>query len=302
MLKAFFKLKYNEHDINCPFCKNHVRVKYYSKTYHRVYLTCGHYINPFKGTPFFMTRIPLDKLWNFLKEFSSRSCSCAQAGRSLGISVMGAWYLLKRIREAMKIKNELGDTVWIDETFFGSPKKNARKQKLTEQEVEEYKKLQIKLPRIRKDLSKEKGVLFGISYGHYNYNIFQSKITCEGMKELKSFHLDEWERRWREILIPLQGKVKNVIHDGDPKLSKIIRSLGFNDYFVSHSKNKYVVFKDGIQISTNIIEGFFGRLKRSFNGLHTYASKKYLPLYINEFSWRSTIKGKTFEDFLHCFI
>ena len=51
---------------------------------------------------------------------------------------------------------------------------------------------------------------------------------------------------------------------------------------VRHSAGQYVVGA----IHTNTIEGFWSLLKRGIMGSYHKVSKDYLPLYINEFSWR----------------
>jgi transposase-like protein len=51
---------------------------------------------------------------------------------------------------------------------------------------------------------------------------------------------------------------------------------------VQHKKGEYVRG----QVHTNNIESFWSLLKRGIMGSFHHVSKKYLPLYLNEFSWR----------------
>ena len=51
---------------------------------------------------------------------------------------------------------------------------------------------------------------------------------------------------------------------------------------INHSDRVYV---RGI-VHTNSIEGFWALLKRGIMGTYHNVSKKYLPLYLNEFQWR----------------
>jgi transposase-like protein len=51
---------------------------------------------------------------------------------------------------------------------------------------------------------------------------------------------------------------------------------------VNHSSGEYVVGA----VHTNTIEGFWSLLKRGIMGSYHKVSKDYLPLYVNEFSWR----------------
>jgi transposase-like protein len=52
--------------------------------------------------------------------------------------------------------------------------------------------------------------------------------------------------------------------------------------FVNHRKGEYV---RGI-VHTNNIESFWALLKRGIIGTYHHVSKKYLPLYLNEFEFR----------------
>ncbi len=62
------------------------------------------------------------------------------------------------------------------------------------------------------------------------------------------------------------------------------RLLGRNlpHQVVRHSAGQYVVGA----VHTNTIEGFWSLLKRGIMGSYHKVSKDYLPLYMNEFSWR----------------
>jgi len=51
---------------------------------------------------------------------------------------------------------------------------------------------------------------------------------------------------------------------------------------VRHSAGQYVVGA----VHTQTIEGFWSLLKRGIMGSYHKISKDYLPLYVNEFSWR----------------
>ncbi len=54
------------------------------------------------------------------------------------------------------------------------------------------------------------------------------------------------------------------------------------DGIVRHSQGEYVRG----EVHTNNIESLWSLLKRGVIGTYHNVSKKYLPLYLNEFSWR----------------
>jgi len=63
--------------------------------------------------------------------------------------------------------------------------------------------------------------------------------------------------------------------------------LGYTHKRVNHLSKKYV---EG-EIHTNTIEGFWSQLKRSINGTYHAVSPKYLPSYVDEFSYRYDLRN-----------
>ncbi len=62
-----------------------------------------------------------------------------------------------------------------------------------------------------------------------------------------------------------------------------LRKHGFTQHqSVNHSHHQYVVGT----VHTNTIESFWSLLKRGIIGNYHHVSKEYLPLYLNEFSFR----------------
>ena len=51
---------------------------------------------------------------------------------------------------------------------------------------------------------------------------------------------------------------------------------------VNHTRGEYVRGS----VHTNNIESFWSLIKRGVIGTYHHVSKDYLPLYLNEFSWR----------------
>jgi transposase-like protein len=58
--------------------------------------------------------------------------------------------------------------------------------------------------------------------------------------------------------------------------------MGYRHRTVNHSRAEYVRG----QVHTQSIESFWSLLKRGIIGNYHKVSKKYLPLYLNEFSFR----------------
>lgn len=97
------------------------------------------------------------------------------------------------------------------------------------------------------------------------------------------------------VAIPfLKASVKNgsTIYSDESRIySRVKRDFGHE--FVNHSKEEYV--RAGV--STNVIERFWGQLKRSIDGTHHSVSPKYLPLYLSELPTNTTTETMLFSLF-----
>lgn len=77
-----------------------------------------------------------------------------------------------------------------------------------------------------------------------------------------------------------------VSTDELPSYSKV-GSLGYSHGTINHGRGQYV---RGM-FHTNSIEGFWSQLKRSVNGTYHAVSRKHLPSYLDEFSFRYDHRG-----------
>jgi hypothetical protein len=55
---------------------------------------------------------------------------------------------------------------------------------------------------------------------------------------------------------------------------------------VNHSRREYLRYEDGVRISTNNVEGFFGLLKRGMKGVYHHVGKHHLHRHLSEFDFR----------------
>ncbi len=77
-----------------------------------------------------------------------------------------------------------------------------------------------------------------------------------------------------------QGEIAPVATD-EHSGYRLLKDV-FPHEFVSHSQGEYVRGN----VHTSHIDGFWSLLKRGIVGSFHHVSKKYLPLYVNEFSFR----------------
>jgi transposase-like protein len=59
---------------------------------------------------------------------------------------------------------------------------------------------------------------------------------------------------------------------------------------VDHSKKEYVRYEDGLCITTNTVEGYFGIIKRGIYGVFHHVSQRYLGMYLKEFDFRYNVR------------
>jgi transposase-like protein len=79
----------------------------------------------------------------------------------------------------------------------------------------------------------------------------------------------------------VSDKVSLIATDENPEY-RHLKKAGYQHATVTHSRGEYVRGN----VHTNSIENFWSLLKRGIVGTYHNVSKKYLPLYLNEFSWR----------------
>jgi transposase-like protein len=255
--------------IRCPHCQSE-RVTFLQKA--RVY-KCNekHPKQKFSlktGTVFEDSPIPLEKwlpaLW--LMVSCKNGVSSYEIHRALGVTQKSAWFMLHRIRTAMKtggfgMNFKLGGEggpVEVDETFIGGKAKN-----------------------MHRDRAKR--------YGQAGTN--KGKTVVMGM-------LDRDLRQVRAKVVPnvkretLQAEVLREVKHGskvftDEHVGYDLLHQRFVHEFVKHTE-RYV---DG-QVHTNGIENFWSLLKRTLGGTYVAVEPFHLERYIDEqvfrFNNRST--------------
>ncbi len=114
----------------CPHCLDMHTVKRLEGSAHRPGLyQCGKCRKQFTvtvGTVFERSKVPLNKwlLATFLLSSSKKGMSAHQIHRMLGVTYKTAWFMVHRIREAMRDDGPQpmgggGSVVEADETYFG---------------------------------------------------------------------------------------------------------------------------------------------------------------------------------------
>jgi hypothetical protein len=213
------------------------------------------------GTIFENTKYPL-RTWFwvlYLILTSKKGISALQIHRMIGSgSYSTAFYICHRLRASLSDPDfrKLMGIVEIDETLIGGKAENMHVSKRR---------------RLRLAGSKGKTTVIGAIARKGN-------VVCQVIERTDLPTLDRFVRQ-----VVNKEKVELVATDEHGGYNL----LGFGPdalphEVVKHSGGEYV---RGI-VHTNTIEGFWSLLKRGVVGTYHSVSKKYLPLYLNEFQFR----------------
>jgi transposase-like protein len=244
----------------CPHCGNADpdRITALKGTVHRPGLyqcnepECREQFTVTVGTVFERSKIPLTK-WLaalFLLVSSKKGISARQAHRMLDISYKSTWFMMHRLREAMRVGalsplGGEGKTVETDETFIG------RDEGVQKQHT-----------------------------GWAHKNVVLTLVERGG--EARSFHVDSTSIA--DIIPIVKANVSRettILSDEAPQY----RNLGQD--FASHAAVNHAA-KEYVRgaIHTNTVEGYYSIFKRGMKGVYQHCKEKHLHRYLAEFDFR----------------
>jgi transposase-like protein len=225
------------------------------------------------NTVFERSKIPLTK-WLaalFLMTASKKGISAHQVHRMLGISYKSTWFLMHRLREAMRVgglvppMGEDGGAVEVDETYFGRLKGVTKKRagaghkntvlSLLDRETGHVRSFHVATatvddvaPIVRANVSKEAHLMTDQA------KIYK-KLGAEFAKHDTVNHQeDQYVRYWNEVTDKKRP-------DGKPVVETTV-------------------------ITTNTIESYFSVFKRGMRGTYQHCAEKHLHRYLAEFDFR----------------
>ncbi len=262
----------------CPHCgvigtayfiqpKNGHRTTSTGKVSYRRLWKCADCRKPFSvlvGTIFERSQVPLSKwlLALYMMSASKNGVAAFEIHRTLGVTNKTAWFMMMRIREAMK-RGELAapmvGTIVADETYIGGKKKNQHQQG-------------------RKRPNSSKGLA-----GHQPDKTAVLSLVNKRTGEVRSRVVANVEGPILEAAIREEVQVSaSILHTDKGSWYNLLGTEFKNHHTVDHHRFEFVRG----DISTNQAENYFGQLKRSIDGTHHRVSRTHLPRYLAEFDFR----------------
>jgi transposase-like protein len=204
------------------------------------------------GTVFERSKIPLTKWWMavYLLNSSKKGFSAHQLHRTLKVTYKTAWFMMHRIREAMRTgglgpMGGPGKVVEVDETAIG------------------------RLQGVPKQTA-----------GFAHKNIVLTLVERGGAA--RSFHIDSTSIADIAPIVNANiSKESRFMTDEARHYIEIGRTFAEHGA-VHHSKDEYVRG----DITTNTVEGYYSIFKRGMKGIYQHCSEKHLHRYLAEYDFR----------------
>jgi len=220
------------------------------------------------GTIFADSHIPLSKwllAYNLLCS-SKKGMSAHQLHRMLKVTYRSAWFMAHRIRYTMTqepLSSKLEGIIEIDDTWIGGKLRKGR----TREEAQENR---------RNRVANKASVVSVLQRGGRVQSLHVQRVTAENLKPIVEQMVAEDAHVMTDSANALVGALKPRKHDR-----------------VNHYAGEYARYEDGVCITTNSVEGFFGLLKRGINGVYHHVGQQHLHRYLTEFDFRYNSRKET---------
>jgi transposase-like protein len=226
---------------------------------------CRKQFSVLTGTIFHGTKIPVRKWLFVIFEMcaSKNGVAAREIQRKYDLTEKSAWFMLHRIREAMKrepLAGLLSGRVVADETWIGGKPSNRHGHKPKDH-----------MPGI--GFTEKQPVVALISRE-------TGEVRSQAVPNVSGPNL-------KAVLAENVDPAKTHLHTDASMVYRRMADDFENHSYVDHSRGEYARG----DVSTNQAETFFSQLKRSIDGTHHHVSREHLARYLAEFDFRfSTCK------------
>jgi transposase-like protein len=212
-------------------------------------------------TVFERSKIPLTK-WLaalFLMTASKKGVNAHQVHRMLGISYKSTWFMMHRLREAMRTGGleplgGRGKVVEADETYFGKPE----------------------TPRVSPQRK-------GRPYKNKRARNSRPVIALvERGGNVRTFHAAVADADTVTRIVLENVHEESRLHTDESKLYRFAGEQFTEHETVKHTADEYVRG----DVTTNTVENYFSVFKRGMRGVYQHCSEKHLHRYLAEFDFR----------------
>ena len=216
------------------------------------------------GTVFERSKIPLNKWWlaAHLLNSSKKGMSAHQMHRMMGVTYKTAWFMMHRLREAMRaggFDTPLGGSgkiVEADETYFGNVAIENRRTQRTDG-----------LPYLKKGKAAQKRAIVSLVERGGNVRSFHVAVADgESVAKIVNANIDRETR----------------LHTDESRLYTKVGANFATHETVVHSHKEYARG----DVNTNSVEGYFSIFKRGMKGVYQHCGEKHLHRYLAEFDFR----------------
>lgn len=183
---------------------------------------------------------------------SKKGVSALEIKRQTSLSYKSALFMLHRIRFAMQdvhtSMNKLGGDVEVDEIYIGGK------------------------PRLK---------LFGEPAPRKDKPVVVALVERGGCVRAQPI-ADVTGKTLKDVIRKNVETSARIMTDELKSYSGLEKEFAGGHETVCHSRGEYARG----DVTTNTVEGFFSIVRRGLDGIYHSVSKEYLPLYLNEFSFR----------------
>ena len=308
----------------CSKCGNDN--KNYYLTSRKIYKCsdCYHQFSVTQGTIFERSKVPLPKWFLAIYHFTTfkRNISSCQLAKLLDVKQQTAWFILQRLREAVREENEivLSGLIEADETFVGpDTKRDTRIQKRRKNHYAKQEAIHGMLETKKRHFIGAPSKV-GRKKGSTKEVLEQKKLEQKAKGERKPFErgaiiFGMMERRGRLVMkkighnrkcltkkniYPLLNKytTRDSVLFTDESTIYIGTVKFFSDHLSVNHQEAYVI--NGVHI--NGIENAWNHFKRMVKGTYFHLSRRHFDRYLNEntFRWNRQYKPckEIFEEFM----